>query len=141
VLFLYSDNKAGIFKKRGKLRWSMTNSKAKESKYIPNAVPPRRASPWDKYINKYISIYPQGINTIFAGKLIRMDENYGVLNPFQSGEYDENGKVVKKIYNREATVPLIGAAIEPTTRKSLENACKFIKQKREEPAKKDSTKQ
>jgi hypothetical protein len=119
----------------------MTNSKAKEDKYIHNPVPPRRASPWDKYMNKYISIYPQGINTTFSGKLIRMDENYGALKPFQSGEYDESGKVVKKIYNREATVSLIGASIEPTTRKSLENACKSMNQKREEQTKEDSTKQ
>jgi hypothetical protein len=115
----------------------MTNEDATNN----NRGPKRRVSPWDKYMNKYISIYPQGINTTFSGKLIRMDENYGVLKPFQSGEYDENGKVVKKMYNREATVSLIGAAIEPTTKKSLENTCKSINKKREEPTKEDSTKQ
>lgn len=109
----------------------MTNEDATNNKPGPK----RRVSPWDKYMNKYVSIYTPGINTTFSGKLIRMEENYGVLNPFQSGEYGKDGKVIKKIYYRDATVPMIGAAIEPTTKKSLENACKVGSEKKEEPTK------
>jgi hypothetical protein len=97
----------------------------------------------ENYIGKYISIYPPGIGTTFSGKLIAIENGYGILSPYQSGEYNEEGKVVKKIYNGKATVPLINSAIEPTTRRSLENMCRQINEKKEEKKeeKDDSKKQ
>jgi hypothetical protein len=108
-----------IFKKRENWRIVMTTQ-------TNSHLPKKRISPYERYIGKYVVIYPSGINTHFSGKLIQIEENYGLLKPFQSGEYDDRGKIIRKISNKESSIPLIGAAIETTTRKNLENFCKSL---------------
>ena len=88
---------------------------------------------YDSYIGKWVIVYPQGINIPFSGKLVEIKEGYGLLNPFQGGEFKE-GKLVRRLVNDDGNslVPLFGSAIEPTTEEYLGSYCETMNKKSEE---------
>ena len=100
----------------------------------PRFGPKKKAGLWDEYIDKYIIISSQNGKS-FAGKLIEIKEGcYGILSPFQAGKYREKGP--KTELNRGRSMIFLSRSnIEPTTKKSLENFCKFENKKREKKEK------
>jgi len=81
---------------------------------------------WDEYINKYVILFSQR-ETNFAGRLIKTQEGYGILNPFQGGEYDPKKGFIRKMVYENTKIRLDGiVAVEPTTEKSLKASCKFL---------------
>ena len=102
--------------------------------------PDKKPGLWDEYIGQYVIIYPQNGKT-FAGKLVEIKDGfYGILSPFQSGRYREEGPEIR-LDKKRSMIYLQGASIEPTTRKSLENYCIFENKKRDEKKKEDTSKE
>lgn len=98
---------------------------------------------WREYIGKWVTIKAQGIPTTYAGKMIEIkDGKYAVLSPFQSGHFDEETGFICGMSNERSLVPLVGSGIEPTTKKNIEDYCKYTNKKsekeREAEKKKDS---
>jgi len=86
---------------------------------------PEKESIFDEYIGKYVMIYPQHGST-FAGKLTKIEEGFANLNPYEGGIWHkEKGLVRKMIYKNSKINLSYIIIIEPTTKKNLENYCKF----------------
>lgn len=81
------------------------------------------------YLGRWVIIYPQGISSSFCGKVREITGNYAILNPFYTlnSYVKRNKETLRKsaLTKGDFRVPLINAAIEPTTKSSLENAVKF----------------
>ncbi len=92
---------------------------------------------YQEYVGKWVVVYPAGINTQFSGKLVEIIDGYGALKPFQGGKI-EKGKLVRKLIGDDgrSLVPLVGSAIEPTTKESIINYCKMFNKKSEESSSK-----
>ncbi|MDP2628605.1 MAG: hypothetical protein Q8P15_01760 [Nanoarchaeota archaeon] len=85
----------------------------------------KRKDELEEYIGQYVILFPQHSAT-FSGRLIEIRNGYAILQPHQAAEYDEEKGPIRKMINKRTkilTAAVIG--IEPTTRKSLENYCKY----------------
>jgi hypothetical protein len=95
----------------------------------------KRPEEWEEYLGKYVIIsYPAGTNNE-SGQLVEFKGGYGILSPFIGVKYVSEKKRIRVFSNKRTRVPIEGAIINPTTRKSLENFCKFqnlIEEKRVE---------
>lgn len=82
---------------------------------------------YKRHIDNYVIINPGSQNTSAGGKLVRIEEdNIGILNPFQGGSYNDEGKFTARLVYEDSTVELSpGTIIEPTTKKSLEGYCEY----------------
>jgi hypothetical protein len=91
------------------------------------------------YIGKWIIIYPQGINGNFTGYCTGIKDGYAILNPFIGAEVKE-GKLIRKLIENDGSsiIPIIGSAVEPTTKEYLINYHEMMNKKESE--KKDSDK-
>jgi len=87
--------------------------------------PSKREDGFKEYVGKWILIYPQGIPIAFGGQCINVDGDYAILNPFQGRKYSDEGDLVRKMVKGNSRVPLIGSAVEPSTKKDIENACVY----------------
>jgi len=79
---------------------------------------------WDRFIGEYVVIYGSQ-NRTFAGRLIRIDENYAVLNPFQGAVWNGKRGLTRKLVKRDSIVFLPGTSIEPSTRRNLMAYCRY----------------
>lgn len=80
---------------------------------------------WESYKGEYIIIYSSTGNRTFGGKLIDIKEGvYGILNPFQGADYGE-GKLKRKLIDKNSSIFLPGTSIEPTTKSNLEIFCEL----------------
>jgi len=97
----------------------------------------KRKGLYDKYIGKWVIIYPTGINNSFSGKMVEINEGNAILNPFQFGEVKE-GKLVRKLISNSigSTIPLVGSVIEPVTEEYLVSYCELMNKKDNEETKK-----
>lgn len=78
-----------------------------------------------EYIGQYVILFPQHSST-FSGKLIKIRNGYATLKPHQAAEYDSEKGLIRKIINKSSKVRVSDiVGIEPITRKSLENYCKY----------------
>ena len=107
----------------------------------------KRPREWEEYLGKYVTIsYPTGTNGE-SGKLVEFKHGYGILSPFVELKYINEKKRIRVLSNGKTRVPIEGAIISPTTKKNLENFCKFqnLKEERrlelEETNSKESTRQ
>lgn len=90
----------------------------------------RGGESWEEYIGGYVIIYPATHQGSFSGKLVRVEEGYGILNPHQSGYYDKEKGLVRCLVNKDSKIDMTHiVAIEPTTKKSLEEACEYLNRK------------
>ena len=88
---------------------------------------PQHKDTFEEYIGNWIIIHAHDGASIFSGKLIAMENGYGTLNPFSAGFYDLQKGYVRKIINQNFKVNLNNImAIEPTTKKSLENCSAYL---------------
>lgn len=87
---------------------------------------PVEENEWGEYIGKYVIIYPShGSN--FAGRITGLKNGYAILNPYQGGEYDIKKGLIRMLVYKNSRVRIADCtAIEPTTKKNLENSCIFI---------------
>ena len=92
----------------------------------------KKESLWNGYLGKWITIRAQGIPTTYVGKMIEIKEEYAVLSPFQDGYFDEDRGFICTINSGRSLIPLVGSSIEPTTRRSIENYCKYNNKKNSE---------
>ncbi len=100
------------------------------------------SEPEDEYLENYVVLEHNDSKTTYGGKLIAIEPDSFVLNPFQAVIVDSDGVRKRLLRNGNKRIPkrLIGT-IEPTTRKNLENFCKYFdKMEREgkEPEKKSN---
>lgn len=79
---------------------------------------------WDKFIGEYVLIYGSQ-NRTFAGRLLRVEEDYAVLNPFQGGTWNGKRGLIRKMIDRESVIFLPGTSIEPTTERDLMAYCRY----------------
>jgi len=73
---------------------------------------------YDEYRNKWIVIFPQGIQKTFSGHCVDIREGYAVLDPF-NGKRLKDGKLENALIEGRSIVPLIGSAVEPTTKEDI----------------------
>jgi hypothetical protein len=74
--------------------------------------------------DKWVVIYSQGLNNTFLGRVKSELGSYAILNPSVITDYIMRaGKIFpEKTWTFEdARVPIVNAAVEPTTKESLEN--------------------
>lgn len=95
---------------------------------------------YEKYIHKWIIIYPQGINGNFPGYCTGIKDGYAILNPFIGAEIKE-GKLIRKLIENDGSsiIPLIGSAIEPTTKEYLMSYHEMMNKKDDEKKNSDKT--
>jgi len=89
---------------------------------------------WEKYIGRWVSIYPRGTNHAFSGKMKSIEEDYAILEPFQHTDIVE-GKLIRKIIRDDMGIlaPLVESTIEPVTEEYLAAWCEYMNKKDEEP--------
>lgn len=98
---------------------------------------PKQEIVWNEYIGKWVTIKAQGIPTTYAGKMIEIKGGeYAVLSPFQSGHFDVERGFICEMSNERSLIPLVGSGIEPTTKKNIEDYCKYTNKKSDEERKK-----
>jgi len=73
---------------------------------------------YDEYRNRWIVILPQGIQRIFSGYCADIREGYAVLDPFHGKQLKE-GKLEDTLIEGRSIVPLMGSAVEPTTKEDI----------------------
>jgi len=90
-----------------------------------------------KYIGEYVIIYtPNGGSN--AGKLIKIVQEYFILNPFQAQKVEDDIlKYYLKKQNPGMAIPLANSKIEPTSRKELLESYALINQERKEEKRKN----
>jgi len=80
---------------------------------------------FEEYVGEYVIIYPQHAS-IFSGKLKEIKGEHIVLNPHQTGRYDLEKGLIRKLEESSALVRISDiVAIEPTTRETLEDSCEY----------------
>jgi len=103
---------------------------------------------WSTYPGKWVIIHTQGNLPDGLGKVERIVHNYAILNPFVGPHWDDEGELTRKVYYCDdpkgemgamgATVPLVDAFVEPTTRKHIENHIKGTNAKQKEKSEKEA---
>lgn len=81
---------------------------------------------FQRYIGRYVVIYPMQGSRSFAGKLVSLKDGYGILNPFQGATYEPEKGLVRKMIYDDSVVPILGAAVEPASIKDLESYCDSV---------------
>jgi hypothetical protein len=80
----------------------------------------------DRYKGRFIYLFTQGGPT-FSGRFIGVEDNYAVLNPFQTKVFTKDGNFERKLIGEEELVCLGSVfGIEPTTEESLIGCCKYV---------------
>lgn len=80
-----------------------------------------------KYIGKYIILYTQN-NGNFSGMLNSIEENFAILNPFAGGTWDKEKGLMRTLLHNNSIVNIHSLiAIEPTTKKDIENYIEYQK--------------
>lgn len=80
----------------------------------------------DRYIGKYVIIYPISGSVFTAGKLVSKEDGWVVLNPFQGGRYDPEKGLERRMINEDSLINITNIhAVEPTTKESLEAYCEW----------------
>lgn len=90
---------------------------------------PNKKEIHDGYIGKWVIISPSNRqNNTYAGILSEIKEEYAFLKPYQTGEWDAEKGLMRKLSDEieelkeeKEMVFLPGANIEPTTRKNIES--------------------
>ncbi|MCL5018180.1 MAG: hypothetical protein M1416_00220 [Candidatus Pacearchaeota archaeon] len=91
----------------------------------PNFGLPIRKGIYDEFIGKYVLIYPSYGNS-FGGKLVKIVNGIGTLNPHQGAVCDKEKGMQRKIIYENSKVNMTHInCIEPITKESLENYCEF----------------
>jgi hypothetical protein len=80
-------------------------------------------NPYERYTGSYVLIGIRG-NGGYSGKYMGMEGDYLILNPFQTGVYNKDGKLVQILKEGEKMVNGREiATIEPVTLTEIENYC------------------
>ncbi|MCL5730290.1 MAG: hypothetical protein M1165_01850 [Candidatus Pacearchaeota archaeon] len=92
---------------------------------------------YERYIGKWITIYPVGMHSNFSGKLVEIIDGYGILKEIIDAAQKE-GKLVRMLIkgDGESLVPLFGSAVEPTTEGDITGHCEISNKRDEEKSSK-----
>lgn len=87
---------------------------------MPEFGLPRNKTPLDRYMGKYVLIDACSGNNV-AGKIMEIDGDFLVLNPFQGGIFDKEKGLTRKLIEDDSIFNIHNIGdIEPTTRESIE---------------------
>jgi hypothetical protein len=89
---------------------------------------------YDKHIiGQYIIIYtPTFPMTTFSGRLDRIEDGHFILNPHSGAEYDPTKGQIRKMIKLDSFIPTSPSpVIELTSKKSLENGCRYANKQTE----------
>jgi len=91
---------------------------------MENKIGPQKKEPvWNRYRSRWVTIHTSPNGMRFIGKVSELIDGYCILNPSVTGEYNKEGKFIRKLSKKDISAYLIGASIEPTTKRSIENFC------------------
>ncbi len=80
----------------------------------------------DRQKGRYVNLFTQGGAT-FSGRLMDVEDNYAVLNPFQANVFTKEGDFERKFVREEELVCLASIiGVEPTTEESLIGSCRYV---------------
>ncbi len=89
---------------------------------------------WDRFVGQYILIYTPH-NKTFAGRLSRIEDDYGILNPFEGATWNGRRGLTRKLVNKDSIVFLPGTSIEPITERDLKAYCRYQNKKSDSDSK------
>jgi len=96
---------------------------------MPEFGLPKSRTPLDRYIGKYVLIDARSGNNV-AGKIIEIDGDFLVLNPFQGGSFDKEKGLTRKLIEDDSIFNIHNIGnIEPTTRENIEAYCYYANEK------------